>query len=163
MSRVRESGRGGEKVRKEKMKPATSHKGTNKNKRQRGDAHVAQGSPAAPAKQHARKEKRSSSTHRNENPDKMPRFSSAGDGWLELDTSSPDAASSGYDPSSGSVGAPCEPIGSRGEQAEKRELNENMGEDEIPEKSRLISSVCVGYGASTKTEKLPAKGGMKPT
>ena len=86
----------------------------------------------------------------------MPRFS-AGDGWLELDRSSPTAASSGYDPSSGSARPPCEPLGSRGEQAEKRELNDKMDKDEMPEKSQKISSVCVGIRASDKNGETPCQ------
>ena len=89
------------------------------------------------------KAKRSSSTRREEREETVPRFSSANDGWLELDTSCPGTASSSQGPSVTAVAR------------ETRVLDEKRDGDEMPEKSQEISNVCIGYGASDKTGGVP--------
>ena len=75
----------------------------------------------------------------------MTGFNSASDGWMELEDSSVGAASSNQGPFQVSV-----PV-------EKRELGDKKRNDEMPEKSQRISSVCVGYGASDKLGEVPCQ------
>ena len=88
--------------------------------------------------------KRSSSARREESQrnEKVPKFNSASDGWLELDVSSPGVASS-------SQGPPAGPV-------EKRVLSDAR-DDEAPEKLHNKSSVGVGYGASDKIGEVPCQ------
>ena len=49
-------------------------------------------------------------------------------------------------------GPGCTPEGS-----EKRTLKDGWDEDEAPEESQRISSVCIGYGAAGKTGEAPSQ------
>ena len=87
--------------------------------------------------------------------DNISRFKPVGDVWPEMDMSSPDAASSSYDPSAGNSVEPCRTTVPRGAPTEKREPQGKDDDDEMPEKSQGISTVVVGYGAADKTGEAP--------
>ena len=90
-------------------------------------------------------EKRSSRVSKEGKEGKVARFKQTDDGWLVMITSSPGAASSSQAP----IGAPGV--------AEKRTLKERWGEDEMPQNSHKISSVCIGYDASDKIGEGPCQ------
>ena len=85
-----------------------------------------------------RRDKRGNSAGAQSREAKAPRFTEASDGWLVLDTASSEAASSSQ--------APAAITGT----ADKRPLQDKEDEDEMPEKSQKISSVCIGRGAADK-------------